>query len=70
MVQAANGMYYMTEEIEEWKVKNMQEFPTYGNCYRCYRGGAISTQCSKCKAKPLMLHREVMDMVQPTYQLI
>ena len=26
MLQAANGMYYMTQEIETWKVKNKQDF--------------------------------------------
>ena len=48
VLQAANGMYYMTEEIEAWKVKNMLEMPTYGNCYKCYWGGPINEACLEC----------------------
>ena len=32
MVQARNGWYYTLQEIETWKVKNMQDLLTYGNC--------------------------------------
>ena len=43
VLQAANGMYYMTQEIETWKVKNTQDVPTYGNCNRCYQSGPVGT---------------------------
>ena len=39
VVQARNGWYYTSQEIETWKVKNTQDMPTYGNCRRCGQGG-------------------------------
>ena len=52
--QARNGMYYTSQEIETWKVKNTQDLPTYGNCERCCRSGPIGTECSQCEERPLI----------------
>ena len=47
VVQARNGWYYTSQEIETWKVKNTQDMPTYGNCGRCGQGGPIGSECSQ-----------------------
>ena len=71
MLQAKNGMYYTSQEIETWKVKNTQDMPTeYGNCGWCYRSGPIGTKCSQCEEKPLMVRGEAMVPVRPSYQLM
>ena len=64
VLQAKNGMYYTPQEIEAWKVKNMQ---MYGNCERCCRSGPIGTKCSQCEEKPLMEGGEATGTVRPIY---
>ena len=70
VLQAANGMYFTSQEIETWKVKNTQDMQTYGNCGRCYRSGPIGTKCSLCKEKPLMVRGEAVGLVWPSYRLM
>ena len=68
--QARNGMYYTSQEIETWKVKNTQDLPTYGNCERCCRSGPIGTECSQCEERPLIDGGGATGTVRPIYQLM
>ena len=69
VVQARNGWYYTSQEIETWKVKNTQDMPMYGNCGRCGQGGPIGTECSQCMERPPMKGEVVTGAGRPVYQL-
>ena len=69
IVQARNGWYYTSQEIETWKVKNTQDLPTYGNCVQCGQGGPIGTECSQCEERPLMEGGVATGTVRQIYRL-
>ena len=69
VVQARNGWYYTSQEIETWKVKNTQDLPMYGNCVRCGKGRPIGTECSQCKEWPLMEGGVATGTVRQIYRL-
>ena len=70
VVQARNGWYYTSQEIETWKAKNTQDMPTYGNCGRCGQGGPIGTECSRCVERPPREGEVTAGAGRPVYQLL
>ena len=69
VVQARNGWYYTSQEIEAWKVKNTQDLPTYGNYVQCGQGRPIGMECSQCEERPLMKGGVATGTVRQIYHL-
>ena len=51
VIQAANMVWHMKEEMKTWRDKTTAGIPTYGNCTEFFWVGPVGIICTRVRAR-------------------